>query len=165
MQKTLSWKNNIITSGEQPISKESSNDGVLSRVLELYGKPTPNPDVAYQFHLISENNYGFAGKIYIEYLIDSVMKVKNKIHRDFEKLRDTILKHYSDECDNTHLDNVAIVCISDYYSGISVFKENEKEAWNKAVTLGTQILQNCKELQKADTIDRAWDFVTGWISG
>ena len=49
MQETLSWRNNIITSGEQPISKESSNDGVLSRVLELYGKPTPNPNVASLF--------------------------------------------------------------------------------------------------------------------
>ncbi len=164
MQETLSWRNNIITSGEQPISKESSNDGVLSRVLELYGKPASNPDVAHQFHLTSENNYGFAGKIYIEYLINSVMKVKNKIHRDFEKLRDTILKHSSDECDNTHLDNVAIVCLGDYYSSISVFNLDETVAWDEAVELGTKIMENCKELQRADTIDRAWDFVIGWIT-
>ena len=25
-------------------------------------------------------------------------------------------------------------------------------------------MSNCKELQRADTIDRAWDFVIGWIT-
>ena len=54
--------------------------------------------------------------------------------------------------------------MGDYYSSISIFGQNEKEAWSEAVNIGTRILENCKELQKADTIDRAWDFVTGWIT-
>lgn len=93
-----------------------------------------------------------------------MLRDKGKVNRDFNSIRSEIEKRQSEGSDNTHLDNVAIVCLGDYYSGISVFKESEKEAWNEAVTLGTQILKNCKELQKADTIDRAWDFVTGWIT-
>ena len=93
-----------------------------------------------------------------------MLKIKGKISRDFEKLREKIKSQQAENCDNTHLDNIAIVCLGDYYSGISVFKESEKDSWSGAVNLGTQILQNCKELQKADTIDRAWDFVTGWIT-
>ncbi len=164
IQETISWRNDIITSGEQPMSKESSNDGVLTRVLELYGKPVDNMDIAHQLHLVSENNYGFAGKVYIKYLINDVLKVKGKAHKNFDKLREAISKCQTETHDNTHLDNVAIVCLGDYYSSISVFKESEEEAWSEAVNLGTQILRNCKELQKADTIDRAWDFVTGWIT-
>ncbi len=164
VQETASWRNNILTSGEQPMTKESSNDGVLTRALELYGKPVDNVDIAHQLHLVSENNYGFAGRIFVEYLIDTVLRDKGKVNRDFNSIRSEIEKRQSEGSDNTHLDNVAIVCLGDYYSGISVFKESEKEAWNEAVTLGTQILKNCKELQKADTIDRAWDFVTGWIT-
>ncbi len=164
IQETVSWKNNIITSGEQPMSKESSNDGVLTRVLELYGKPVDNVDVAHRLHLVSENNYGFAGKIYIKYLINDVLRIKGKIRKDFNELRKSIEKNQAENSDNTHLDNVAIVCLGDYYSSISVWKQSEKAAWNEAVNLGTQILQNCRELQKADTIDRAWDFVTGWIT-
>lgn len=63
VQETASWRNNILTSGEQPMTKESSNDGVLTRALELYGKPVDNVDIAHQLHLVSENNYGFAGRI------------------------------------------------------------------------------------------------------
>ena len=164
IQETASWRNNIITSGEQPMSKESSNDGVLTRVLELYGKPVDDVNVAHTLHLVSENHYGFAGKIFIQYLISDVLKVKGKAHRDFDNLRKDIEKHQAEDCDNTHLDNVAIVCLGDYYSSIAVFGKNEREAWSEAVNLRTQILQNCKKLQKADTIDRAWDFVTGWIT-
>ena len=35
---------------------------------------------------------------------------------------------------------------------------------DEAIELGIKILENCKELQKANTIERAWDFVTGWIA-
>ena len=164
VQKTATWRNNILTSGEQPMSKGSSNDGVLTRALELYGKPVDDTDIAHQLHLVSENNYGFAGRIFLEYLIDTVLKVKGKVSRDFNSIRSEIEKRQTESSDNTHLDNIAIVCLGDHYSSVSVFKESEKEAWNEAVNLGTQILQNCKELQKADTIDRAWDFVTGWIT-
>lgn len=164
VQETVSWRNNILTSGEQPMTKESSNDGVLTRALELYGKPVENVDIAHTLHLVSENNYGFAGRVFLKYLIDTVLKVKGKVNRDFNDLRNSIEKHQTENCDNTHLDNIAVVCLGDYYSGISVFKESEKEAWSEAVNLGTQILQNCRELQKTDTIDRAWDFVTGWIT-
>ncbi len=164
VQETASWRNNILTSGEQPMSKESSNDGVLTRVLELYGKPVDDVNVAHTLHLVSENHYGFAGKIFIQYLINDVLKIKGKAHRDFDNLRKNIEKPQAENCDNTHLDNVAIVCLGDYYSSISVFGAKAESAWDEAVNLGTHILQNCKELQKADTIDRAWDFVTGWIT-
>ena len=146
------------------MSKESSNDGVLTRVLEIYGKPVDDVNVAHTLHLVSENHYGFAGKIFIQYLINDVLKIKGKAHRDFDNLRKDVEKHQAENCDNTHLDNVAIVCLGDYYSNISVFGAKAESAWDEAVNLGTQILQNCKELQKADTIDRAWDFVTGWIT-
>lgn len=32
IQETLSWRNNVITSGEQPMTKENSNDGAMTRV-------------------------------------------------------------------------------------------------------------------------------------
>lgn len=164
VQETVSWRNDVLTSGEQPMSKESSNDGVITRVLELYGKPVDSTDTAHNLHLISENNYGFAGKVFIEYLIDTVLKTKGKAQKDFENLRKSIIKKCSDNFDNSHLDNVAVVCLGDYYSSVSVFDKEKEIAWNDATLLGVQILESNKELQKADTTDRAWDFVTGWIT-
>jgi len=64
VQETASWRNNILTSGEQPMTKESSNDGVLTRALELYGKPVDDTDIAHRLRDVSENNYGFAGRFF-----------------------------------------------------------------------------------------------------
>lgn len=164
IQETLSWRNNVITSGEQPMTKENSNDGAMTRVLELYGKPCDNAEFAHQFHLISENNYGFAGRMFIEYLINDVIKNKNQADRQFEKMCKDIKQKCTENDDYSHLDNIAIVCLGDYYSSISVFEENERDAWNEAVDMGVKISENSKELQLSSTIERAWDFVVSWIA-
>ncbi|MDO4200321.1 MAG: DUF927 domain-containing protein [Clostridia bacterium] len=164
IQETLSWRNNVITSGEQPMTKENSNDGAMTRVLELYGKPCDNAEYAHQFHLISENNYGFAGRIFVEYLINDVIKNKNQADRQFEKMCKDIKQKCTENDDYSHLDNIAIVCLGDYYSSVSVFEENERDAWDEAVDMGVKISENSKELQLSSTIERAWDFVVSWVA-
>lgn len=164
IQETVSWRNSVITSGEQPMTKENSNDGAMTRVLELYGKPCDNAEFAHQFHLISENNYGFAGKIFVEYLIKDVMKNKNQADRQFEKMCKDIKQKCTETDDYSHLDNIAIVCLGDYYSSLSVFGEKENVAWSEAVDLGVKISENSKELQLSSTIERAWDFVVSWVA-
>lgn len=164
IQETVSWRNSVITSGEQPMTKENSNDGAMTRVLELYGKPCDNAEYAHQFHLISENNYGFAGRIFVEYLINNVIKNKNQADKQFEKMCKEIKHKCAENDDYSHLDNIAIVCLGDYYSSISVFEENERDAWNEAVDMGVKISENSKELQLSSTIERAWDFVVSWIA-
>ena len=56
------------------------------------------------------------------------------------------------------------MCLGDYYSSISVFKENEDKAWSEAIDMGVKIFENSKEMQLSSTIERAWDFVMGWIA-
>ncbi|MDR1628540.1 MAG: DUF927 domain-containing protein [Oscillospiraceae bacterium] len=164
VQETLSWHNIILTSGEQPMSKESSNDGILTRVLELYGKPCEDVNFAHELHIMSINNCGFAGKIFIKYLVENVLNQKNKLKKDFENLRKEIETQSEKSVDNAHIDDISVVCLGDYYSSIAVFEIDEKIAKNEAIMLGTEILKNTKELEKADTIGRAWDFVVGWIA-
>ena len=162
MQSVLSWQSIMLTSGEQPMSNESSNDGAITRVLELYGKPVDKVGFAHDVHTISGGNYALAGKEFIEFIINNISEKIAK--EDYKKL----LKEIDFKCDfevpRAQLDNVSAVCLGDYYAEISVFNTPKNEAWSESVELGTQILENCKELQKADTVNRAWDFVMGWIA-
>ncbi len=162
MQSVLSWQSIMLTSGEQPMSNESSNDGAITRVLELYGKPVEKVSFAHDVHTISGGNYALAGKEFIEFIINNISEKIAK--EDYKKL----LKEIDFKCDfevpRAQLDNVSAVCLGDYYAEISVFNTPKNEAWSERVELGTQILKNCKELQKADTVNRAWDFVMGWIA-
>lgn len=164
VQETLSWHNIILTSGEQPISKESSNDGVLTRALELYGKPCEDVNFAHDLHIMSVNNCGFAGKKYIEFIVNSVLTQRGKIKKDFEIIRKSIESQNTENKDTAHIDNISVVCLGDYYSSLSVFDKDEEIAKNEAIALGVEILKNTKDLEKADTTDRAWDFVIGWIA-
>ena len=162
MQSILSWQSIMLTSGEQPMSNGSSNDGAITRILELYGKPVDKISFAHDVHTISGSNYALAGKKFIEFIVDNVSEKIAK--EDYKKL----LKEIDLKCDfevpRAQLDNVSAVCLGDYYAEVSVFNTPKNEAWSESIELGTQILENCKELQKADTVNRAWNFVVGWIA-
>ena len=62
-----------------------------------------------------------------------------------------------------HLDNIAVLCLGDYLSGIAVFSLPEKDAWIQAVNLGMELLENNAQLLPEDSIQRAWDFTVDWI--
>ena len=71
-------------------------------------------------------------------------------------------KNRSDE-PGVHFDNIAVLCLGDYLSSVSVFALSEEEAWAQAVSLGTELLENNAQLQPEDSIQRAWDFTVDWI--
>lgn len=156
------WQNIMITSGEQPLSNESSNDGAITRILELYGKPVDDVSFAHDLHIVSKDHYGLAGEQYIKYIIKNVNARCAK--QDYDRIYKEISKKCSFEAPKAQLDSISAVCLGDYYSSISVFNIEKNQAMDEAIELGIKILENCKELQKADTVDRAWDFVTGWIA-
>lgn len=162
MQNIPTWQNIMITSGEQPISNESSNDGAITRVLELYGRPVDDVGFAHDLHVVSKEHYGLAGEQFIKYIIKSVDEHDAK--QDYVQISKEIAQKCTFEAPKAQIDNVSLVCLGDYYSSISIFNTEKNRAWNESVNLGTKILQNCKELQKSDTIGRAWDFVIGWIA-
>jgi uncharacterized protein (DUF927 family) len=166
LQDKTEWNDIVITTGEQPISKENSNDGVLSRVLELYSKPVDNEDFAHELHIISENNFGHGGEEYLRYILGNNVKGKKHLKEMFDKLRDEISEYYNNKEKskaNSQLDNVAVVCLGDYLSSISVFGIPSEEAWKQAISLGYAALTNNRQLEKVDTIERAWEFVEGWL--
>ena len=158
VQEMVTWRNIIITSGEQALSKENSNDGVLTRVFELYGKPVENADIAHELHILSENNYGYAGKEYMKYI---TAMADTEIMSDYGKMCVKLAEQYGK---SAYVDNVSVVCLGDYYSSMAVVKIDRETAWNEALELGIQILSNNEQLIKTDTVSRAWDFVIGWIT-
>ena len=70
---TLRWNNIILSTGEQPITNDSSMDGVYTRVLEVYGKPLPDEELGHVIHQIAEENYGGVGIEYIKFIIEKVL--------------------------------------------------------------------------------------------
>lgn len=142
-------------------------DGVNSRVLELYGQPVSNPEYGREVHRISESNYGFAGRRFIQYLVNAVIADKKKMHEDFETMRDTLVQKFSNLKKGdigVHLDTIAVLSLADWYSSISVFNVDKDIAWKEAVELGIALLGNAKEQEKEDVIVRAFAYITDWVA-
>ena len=166
LQKTLQWRNIILSTGEMPLIRENSMDGVSSRVLELYGRPIAEESTARELHQVSERNYGHAGKRYIEYLTEEVLSEDNALENLYRKMQNRLREEYqksrADE-PGVHFDNIAVLCLGDYLSSVAVFALSEEESWAQAVRLGTELLENNAQLQPEDSIQRAWDFTVDWI--
>lgn len=86
LQKVGTWKNCIITSGEQPISTASSGGGAVNRIIEVQcvDRLFSNPS---ELCSVISSNYGHAGRRFIELLSDPhVMEDAKQIQRDYYKM-------------------------------------------------------------------------------
>ena len=166
LQKTLQWRNIILSTGEMPLIRENSMDGVGSRVLELYGRPIADEATARELHQISERSYGHAGKQYISYLLQEVLSVNGELEALYRSMQDRLHEMYTKQHSGdpgVHFDNIAVLCLGDYLSGVSVFSLAPDDAWEQAMALGMALLENNAQLQAEDSIQRAWDFTVDWI--
>lgn len=163
LQDVPTWRNCIISTGEQPLSAENSMDGVDSRVLELYGPPTADAEQGRIIHQISESNYGFAGKRYIEYLIGNILTNKETLRQNYETIREKLQTGFEGD-PGAHLDNIAVLALADCYASVSLWGIAIEDAFAEAVSLGDTVLKNAKSLEKEDVVERAWHFLIDWVA-
>lgn len=83
LQRVLTWKNTIITSGERPISNENSGGGAVNRVIEVEATEKIYSDLIGLVNVLSDN-YGFAGREFVELLQeDGVMEIVEARQKNF----------------------------------------------------------------------------------
>ena len=163
LQDVPTWRNCIISTGEQPLSAENAMDGVDSRVLELYGPPTADAEQGRIIHQISERNYGFAGKRYIEYLIGNILTNKENLRQNYETIREKLQTGFEGD-PGAYLDNIAALALADCYASVSLWNMTIEDAFAEAVSLGATVLKNVKSLEKEDVVERAWHFLIDWVA-
>lgn len=83
LQKVNTWRNCIITNGEQPISNSNSGGGAVNRIIEFECSEKVYSDLP-ELSGIIQQNYGFAGREFIEYLQeDGAFKGVHIIQKEF----------------------------------------------------------------------------------
>ncbi len=86
VQDTLTWHNCILTSGEQPILSSYSAGGAVGRTIEIEANTSPIFDDFRNVLDTLYENYGHAGKMFVERLVnnmDYVTSIKTEV---FERL-------------------------------------------------------------------------------
>ncbi len=93
VQKILTWRNAILTTGEYPISNTTSGAGAVNRIIEIDCKDQKifkNPvDVVSRI----KNNYGGAGAVFVQWLqdgknLDIVIEIRKRYNRELNDQSD-----------------------------------------------------------------------------
>lgn len=144
----IEWNCNFLFTGEEPITQQNSGGGVKNRVLEIEAVEKIVEDGNYTANLLREN-YGFAGKIFIENLPD-----RENLQKQHKELQKEILEKF----DTTEKQAIPIssIIIADKISTDLIFQDNKY----LAIDDFKNYLSSAKEV---DIAERAYDWLNDWI--
>ena len=150
VEDTKTWKNSFIFTGEEPITKVNSGGGSKNRVIEIAidGKLVED---GHHVCSVLQENFGFAGKRFVEYLQDVEIKTVTERYRE---IFDELCK-----LDTTDKQAMAMACIllADEIAVKLFFADEE----------ALQVEQVKKYLQSAydvDVAERAYQSVLNWAA-
>ena len=141
----LKWNCAFLTTGEEPITSEFSKEGVKNRVIEIEDNNTiiENGTEVVNFLV---NNYGFAGKEFVENL-PSVEELQKRHTEIFNKLNE----RYKSTGKQTNA--IATVLLADELTSKNIFKDN-------SLTIEQAEKYFTKDIDEAE---RIYNLIVDWL--
>lgn len=118
LRKLGKWRNCILTTGEFPITSGSSGGGAVNRVIEVDCKGKKLIDNPAQFLEVINNNYGHAGKMFVEQLLTNEgAEMARKVHS-------LIFDNLSRDKESTdkQIASAALIVVADLLANEWIFK-------------------------------------------
>lgn len=152
LQKTVTWNNCILTTGEQPISGGTSGSGAVNRIIEinceeikLFSDPVRVADTV-------KKNYGHAGKLWIKEL------EKAEVMQEVKDLQKTLYKQLSagDTTEKQAL-SASLVLTADTMTTLLFFKDDrylKPEDIAPFLSTKAEVSQN----------GRAYEWICEWVA-
>jgi hypothetical protein len=147
--------------GEEPVTKNSSLDGVQTRTFEIYGKPVEDMEFAKDVHIVSENNYGFAGAVFMRSICGMLNENADSLKNLFNQVFSSKFKALG--LKNVHADYVSAVALGDYLVETIIFETDKETAVKEAIECGITLYKMNQTQIGSDAVDNAWHFVQGWL--
>ena len=162
LQQFTQWRTIALTTGEEPLSSNSSSSGVKTRAVELYGIPIADEKLSMRLHETTKQFYGTAGPIFIRKLIEELNENPDSLKNDYENTK-TLFLEISENI-TSHITALAIVCFADYLANQWIFNMDEATAGKEAAALANSITAMLESAAEADDTERSWEYVCGWIA-
>lgn len=118
LQKIQTWKNCILTTGEQPINNSNSGGGAVNRVIEIDCKDEKLFEDPRHVANTVRKHYGFAGKLFVSLVSDN----GEKIHSTYEKFYDVLSGGISTEKQSMA---AAIILTADELTNEWIFQDGQ----------------------------------------
>ena len=159
IQTTYQWRTVALATGEEPLSTETSQTGVSTRVLELYGGPFDNEQDAALMHQQAATDCGWAGPAFI----GALLKMDERDIVDaYERMQDYV-RTISEGKNGSHISGIAAVALADAMIDTMFFGGTSEASWKAAQQMAASILVNQGESNATDVNENAVQFIVDWI--
>lgn len=149
LQKTGTWSNCIITSGEQPISSASSGGGAVNRIIEIRCDEKLFTDPAHLCKVI-KSNYGHAGKRFIELMSNPEMM------ENARQVQSVFFKEVNKEATEKQALAASLILTADFLINEYIFRDGQCISFEDL----QQFLSNKDEVSAEK---RAYEWLWNWI--
>lgn len=158
IQTVYQWRTVALATGEEPLSTDTTQTGVSTRVLEIYGPPFDNETDAGLMHQLSAMNYGWAGPEFVGRLLQME---ERKIVEAYERMH-TFVRGISDGKNGSHIAGISLVALADAMIDTWFFGGQWQDAWERAERMAETILTTQVEANTTDVNENALQFVVDW---
>lgn len=161
LQAFQSWRTIALTTGEEPLSTDSSTAGIKTRALEIYGQPIEDEKLARRIHQGCAVHHGTAGPAFVRRILEELKEDPNVFKDDYQGMLE-FMEQKDTEHMGSHLAAVTTVMLADYYASRWVFGLEEDKAYEEAVELAEVILNQLETAAEADEGQRAFEHFMSW---
>lgn len=159
LQTLYQWRTVALATGEEPLSTETSQTGISTRVLEIYGGPFDNETDASLMHQQAMLDCGWAGPAFIERIL--TMDERQIVER-YEQMLDYV-RQISEGKNGSHIAGISAVALADAMIDEWFFGDSGETAWTAAQQMAADILLNQVESNSMDVNENATQFIVDWV--
>lgn len=159
IQTVHQWRTVALATGEEPLSTETSQTGVSTRVLEIYGGPFDNEQDAALMHQQAAMDYGWAGPAFIEHILQMDEREIVERYEDMQRY----IRETSQGKNGSHIAGIAAVALADSLIDEWFFGGNPRESVAEAERMAASILINQVEANTTDVNENAVQFIVDWV--
>lgn len=152
VEKTATWANCTITTGETPITQPGSGAGAINRVIDIECK-TADPVIVDGHRIVGEvsRNYGFAGRKFIEHLDEAGLDEARELYSEY------FLQLTQGDTTEKQAMAAALIVTADHLATEWIFQDDS----NVTVQEIRQFLAT-KAMVSAN--DRGYQFLCDWVA-
>ena len=159
IQTVHQWRTVALATGEEPLSTETSQTGVSTRVLEIYGGPFDNEQDAALMHQQAAMDCGWAGPACIEHILQMDEREIVERYEDMQRY----IRETSQGKNGSHIAGIAAVALADSLIDEWFFGGNPRESVAEAKRMAASILINQVEANTTDVNENAVQFIVDWV--
>lgn len=159
LQTIHQWRTVALATGEEPLSTETTQTGVSTRVLEIYGGPFDNEADAALMHQQSATDCGWAGPAFIEKILQMDERRIVELYKEMQNYVRTV----SEGKNGSHIAGIAAVALADALIDTWFFGGEWAVSWASAKQMASDILVNQVESNATDVNENAVQFVVDWV--